>query len=104
MYGTTIKNYNETKGTKLNKTKRDAVQTNKSGAQTTAKKSSKRVQDTKYMKINPQTNAPAYYDEAENNDRANESFSIKDLPIASVIITVILTMMMLVMTSGFGGL
>ena len=103
MYGTTIKNYNETKGTKLNKTKRDAVQTNKSGVQTVAKKSSKRVQDTKYMKINPHTNAPAY-DEMENNDRLNESFSIKDLPIASVIITVILTMMMLVMTSGFGGL
>ena len=103
MYGTTIKNYNETKGTKLNKAKREAVQVNKSSTQRVAKKSSKRVQDTKYMKINPQTNAPAY-DEGENDSRVNESFSIKDLPIASVIITVILTMMMLVMTSGFGGL
>ncbi len=102
MYGTTIKNYNETKESKLNKSKRSAVQVNKNNVQRTAKRSSKRVQDTKYMKINPHTNAPAY-EETENN-RVNESFSIKDLPIASVIITVILTMMMLVMTSGFGGL
>lgn len=102
MYGTTIKSYNENKGTKLNRNKSVAPQASKSCPKKAVKSSKKKVQDTKYMKINPQTHSPVY-EEIEDN-RANESFSIKDLPIASVIFTVILTMMMLVMTSGFGGL
>ena len=102
MYGTTIKSYNENKATKTNKSKNVAPQASKSGAKRIARASGKKVQDTKYVKINPQTHTPVYEEQEDN--RVNEGFSIKDLPIASVIFTVILTMMMLVMTSGFGGL
>ena len=43
--------------------------------------------------------------EENADDRVTkEAFSIKDLPIASVVVTLLLTMMLLVMTSGFGGL
>ena len=97
MYGTTIKSYNENK---LNKNKKKSF-----AAVCESKKSRKGMKkkdiDTKYVRINPNTGA---CDNEEREKNVNEPFSIKDLPIASVMITVILTMMMLVMTSGFGGL
>ena len=96
MYGTTIKSY-ENRGFKDKKEKKEksffTVNDKKD------KKLSKKEQDTKYMKINTFSENKEVQEES-----VCESFSIKELPIASVVITVILTMMMLVMTSGFGGL
>lgn len=96
MYGTTIKSY-ENKGFKNKKEKKEKTFFTANDKRET--KVSKREQDTKYMKIN------AYNDKGvDTEESVAEGFSIKELPIASVVITVILTMMMLVMTSGFGGL
>lgn len=95
MYGTTIKSYNaKPKNERIEKT--HTVDNKKS------RLSRKKNQDTKYMKLNVGSNKESYSVPEENN--TNEVFSLKDLPIASVVITVILTMMMLVLTSGFGGL
>ena len=96
MYGTTIKSY-ESKGFKNKKEKKE-----KSFFTVNEKKDkmlSKREQDTKYMKISTYSEK-----RAEVEESSSEGFSIKELPIASVVITVVLTMMMLVMTSGFGGI
>ena len=96
MYGTTIRSYNsKPKNEKIEKP--HVVEGNKEH-----KISKKKNQDTKYMKLNVSSNKESYSVSEENN--TNEVFSLKDLPIASVVITVILTMMMLVLTSGFGGL
>ena len=102
MYGTTIRSYKENKDSKFKKCKKDKAFYNVAENKKANKRLGRRDQDTKYMKINSQTNT--VYEENENGKRFNEGFSIKELPIASVVITVILTMMMLVMTSGFGGL
>lgn len=96
MYGTTIRSY-ENKETKI-KNKKDKSFYNVNEKRKENKKNKKKDLDTTYVNLN---------DTASNvveDSKANESFSIKDLPIASVVITLILTMMMLVMTSGFGGL
>lgn len=95
MYGTTIKSY-ENKGFKNKKEKKEKgfFSANKK-----EKSVSNKEQDTKYMKINASTEKNEVVEES-----VSEGFSLKELPIASVVITVILTMMMLVMTSGFGGL
>lgn len=99
MYGTTIRSFNENKEIKEKKSKKDKSFYTVNESKKDKKKLNKKDLDTKYMKING--TAMASEEEGRN---ANEGFSIKDLPIASVVITVILTMMMLVMTSGFGGL
>ena len=101
MYGTTIRSYNENKDNKFKKAKKDKAFYNLNENKKNSKKLTKKEQDTKYMKLGTPNSAN---NEREENMQASEGFSIKELPIASVIITVILTMMMLVMTSGFGGL
>lgn len=103
MYGTTIRSYTENKDSKYKKNTKDKAFYNLNENKKNAKKINKKDQDTKYMKIN--TNSKSMYNVNDQEQKqVNEGFSIKDLPIASVVITVILTMMMLVMTSGFGGL
>lgn len=99
MYGTTIRSYNESKSSKPknNRIEKPHIIDNKE-----SKAARKKQQDTKYMKLNVNSNKESYSVTEETN--TNEVFSLKDLPIASVVITVILTMMMLVLTSGFGGL
>ncbi|MBQ7225033.1 MAG: hypothetical protein IJX02_00350 [Clostridia bacterium] len=96
MYGTTIRSY-ENKETKI-KNKKDKSFYNVNEKRKENKKNKKKDLDTTYVNLNDTAS-----NEVEDS-KANESFSIKDLPIASVVITLILTMMMLVMTSGFGGL
>ena len=95
MYGTTIRSYNENKNTINTRRERTNTGVNEQKKET---KGNKKNQDTKYVSLNNNTRS---YEEANT---FNEAFSIKDLPIASVVITLILTMMLLVMTSGFGGL
>ena len=95
MYGTTIRSYNENKNTINTRRERANTSVNEHKKET---KGNKKNQDTKYVSLN--NNVRNY----EETNTFNEAFSIKDLPIASVVITLILTMMLLVMTSGFGGL
>ena len=96
MYGTTIKNYTD-KNTKMKKYQKDEPYYDY--APKKEKTKANRPQDTKYMKI--ENESPNII---ESERGKTESFSFRDLPIASVVITLILTMMLLVMTSGFGGL
>jgi hypothetical protein len=98
MYGTTIRsNENKSSKPKNNRIEKPVVAENREH-----KIASKKQQDTKYMKLNVNSQKEAY--SVSEEKEVNEVFSLKDLPIASVVITVILTMMMLVLTSGFGGL
>ena len=99
MYGTTIRSY-ESKSAKPKNVRIEKPNLNENREHKLA--SGKKQQDTKYMKLNVNTEKTSYTVSEENN--VNEVFSLKDLPIASVVITVVLTMMMLVLTSGFGGL
>ena len=100
MYGTTIKSYNLNKDSKLKKARNDKAFFNQNENKKNKKRMNKKDQDTKYMKLNIGSDNQ----QIEQDSIHNDGFSIKELPIASVVITVILTMMMLVMTSGFGGL
>ena len=98
MYGTTIRSFNENKDMKDKKRSKMKFFSGEANKKKEAKKLRKRDLDTQYMKLNNNV-------EQNPEDRAtNESFSIKELPIASVVVTLVLTMMLLVMTSGFGGL
>lgn len=99
MYGTTIKSFNENKEIHTKKAKKERTFFHTGNSKKEAKKLRKKDYDTKYMKI-------GVNDIEENADDrvTKEAFSIKDLPIASVVVTLLLTMMLLVMTSGFGGL
>ena len=98
MYGTTIKSYNETKDNKFKKCKKDKAFYNSTENKKLNKKINKKHQDTKYMKLGINSS------KMEAEDAQETGFSIKELPIASVVVTVVLTMMLLVMLSGFGGL
>ena len=100
MYGTTMKSFNMNKDSRIS-----AHRINKSQEKIkkkTSKKENEKFQDKKYINISAETRE----EKTVVNESLNpfEGFSIKDLPIASVVITVILTMMMLVMMSGFGGI
>ena len=97
MYGTTIRSFNENKVAKNKKTKGQRVVYQANSKKET--KRNKKTDDTQYVSMNR-------VNSGENVAQAgkNENFSFKDLPIASVVVTLLLTMMLLVMTSGFGGL
>ena len=99
MYGTTMRSFNENRETKMKKEKKQGFSFRVKNSKKEAKKLRKNDVDTQYMRLND-----GIYNENEEEKVANEGFSIKDLPIASVVVTLVLTMMLLVMTSGFGGL
>ena len=99
MYGTTIRSYNGNKGSKFRKAKKDKSFFNQTENKKVSKRLKKDEEDTRYMRLNSDSNG-----KGKKEQDKNDGFSIKELPIASVVVTVILTMMMLVMTSGFGGL
>ena len=99
MYGTTMRSFNENKGSMTKKEKRHGFFFRAKNSKKEAKKLRKREADTQYMRLNDTS-----CNKNEEDGVVNEGFSIKDLPIASVVVTLVLTMMLLVMTSGFGGL
>ena len=99
MYGTTMRSFNENKEMKMKKEKKQGLFYRAKNSKKEAKKLRKNDVDTQYMRLND-----GIYNENEEEKVANEGFSIKDLPIASVVVTLVLTMMLLVMTSGFGGI
>ena len=98
MYGTTIRSFNENKDIRNKKTKKEKSNFRLDDNKKEKKKYRKKDIDTQYMKLDE-----AVSDSVEEKSTM-EGFSIKDLPIASVVVTLLLTMMLLVMTSGFGGL
>lgn len=98
MYGTTIRSFNENKDIRNKKTKKEKSNFHLDDNKKEKKKFRKKDIDTQYMKLDE-----AVSDSVEEKSTM-EGFSIKDLPIASVVVTLLLTMMLLVMTSGFGGL
>ena len=97
MYGTTIRSFNESKEAKTKKSGSTRV-VYRANSKKDIKKNKKTV-DTQYVNMD-RVNSRETVEQTEKS----ESFSIKDLPIASVVVTLLLTMMILVMTSGFGGL
>lgn len=97
MYGTTIRSFNENKVAKDKKTKGQRVVYRANSKKDTRK--NKKSADTQYVSIDRVSS----HENVEQVEKT-ESFSFKDLPIASVVVTLLLTMMLLVMTSGFGGL
>ena len=86
MYGTTIRSYNENKNTINTRRERADTSVNEHKKET---KGNKKNQDTKYVSLN--NNVRNY----EETNTFNEAFSIKDLPIASVVITLILAFVFL---------
>lgn len=98
MYGTTIRSFNENKEMNNKKMRKEKTAFHSNDSKKEKKKLRKKDVDTQYMKLEDTTN------EGIEEKSTIEGFSIKDLPIASVVVTLLLTMMLLVMTSGFGGL
>ena len=99
MYGTTMRNYNANRASGT-KDEKKSVFSKKSVAK--ENKRAKKNEDTRYMKL--ESSAEITANEIETAVKENESgFSRKDFPIASVIITVLLTMMVLIVGSGFFG-
>lgn len=92
MYGTTIKSYSASKAT-------GGKSIFSKKANTTVKKD-KKVRETRYLKI--ENNAMPKFEATTENTAVQQdsSFSKKEFPIPSVIITVLLTMVMLVVVSG----
>lgn len=88
MYGTTIKNYSTSKTMGGNKKVNTKI------------KKDRKVRETRYLKIE-NNSMPKFEATTENTAVQQEnSFSKKEFPIPSVIITVLLTMVMLVVVSG----
>ncbi|MBQ4108406.1 MAG: hypothetical protein IJC80_03275 [Clostridia bacterium] len=97
MYGTTMRNYNANRASGT-KDEKKSVFSKKSAAK--ENKRAKKNEDTRYMKL--ESSAEITADEIEVKE-AESGFSRKDFPIASVIVTVLLTMMVLILGSGFFG-
>jgi hypothetical protein len=99
MYGTTMRNYNANRASGTKDEKRGFF-SKKSIAK--ENKRAKKNEDTRYMKL--ESSAEIAADEIENEVKEAEStFSKKDFPITSVIITVLFTMMALIVGSGLLG-
>lgn len=94
MYGTTMKNYNTNKVFKSKEKKNSEGFSKKKSRNAQVANESKKVQDTKYMKLE-ETSA---YSNGKNYGAHRGSFSIKEFPIASVILTVLFTMMVMIAT------
>ena len=95
MYGTTMKHYNVNKASKS----KDENSIFSKNIQAKSQKNEKRARDTRYVKI--ESNAKVALNQSFDNSISNEvSFSRKEFPIPSVIITALATVMLLVVISG----
>lgn len=95
MYGTTMRNYNVNRASR---TKDDNSIFSKK-VQANIQKRENKANDTRYIKI--ESNAKAAVCNTADNLMDNEmSFSKKEFPIPSVIITALATVMLLVVISG----
>lgn len=99
MYGTTMKSFNTKGSRKKDKEKKPNFFSR--GRRKDPKMSETEIKDTTYMKIDPMEDTVAETVVSVKKEGFKESFSIKDFPIASVVITAILTMLMIVLTTGF---
>lgn len=97
MYGTTIRNYNENKSSK----KENGFFSNRKAKK---EKTKNEFQNTRYVKIeNSKKKETKNLEKTASQDRINEGVSRKEFPIASVLFTVIITMMLLLMGTGIIG-
>ena len=100
MYGTTMKSFNMTSGTGI-RTRKSTVSAQETSKKKLSKKEMRKNQDTRYVNINESVDKSS---EVAAEESAASGFSLRELPIAQVVVTVVLTMMILVMMSGFGGI
>ena len=100
MYGTTMKSFNMSSTTGI-KTKKSAPIVQDTSKKKLSKRELRKNQDTRYININENVEQTSSVNVEEN---VSSGFSLRELPIAQVVITVVLTMMILVMMSGFGGI
>lgn len=99
MYGTTMRNYNANRASGTKDEKRGFF-SKKSIAK--ENKRAKKDEDTRYMKLESSVEIEADDIDVEVKEAEN-TFSRKDFPITSVIITVLFTMMALIVGSGLLG-
>ena len=98
MYGTTMKNYNVNKASKDNGSKRNGNFFARSiGSSNNNVKIHKKTEDTRYISIDEMSETAQV--QAVKPVASFEGFSKKDFPIASVIVTIVLTMMVLLVAS-----
>ena len=96
MYGTTMKNYNSSKHHKTDDVNQLQDKKKKNKKESTPK--------TRYMKINERRYEKNNYETTSTCIKvAEEGFSKKEFPIASVIFTAIATMIVLLLTTGLLG-
>lgn len=91
MYGTTIRNYNTTQGVRV-----EAEEENFFNRNNTTD-----MQETRYVKIE-ETPVKVHTDTTKpaRENKATDTVSRKEFPIASVILTIIITMLLLLVTTG----
>ena len=99
MYGTTMRNYNVNKASKSKDERR--IFSSRSGSKKQVKE--KKTRETRYLRLEKNEMPRIETEKTEAKERQG-FFSKKDFPIASVIITVLLTMMFLVVVSGIASL
>ena len=99
MYGTTIRNYNSSKFSKLEERKNR----NFMGKSKNNRKNKKEdFQRTRYMKIE-ENEASVKENEKKRVHQSTEKVSRREFPIASVIFTVVATMVLLLIGTGVMG-
>ena len=91
MYGTTIRNYNTTQGVRVEAEEENFFNRNNIAD----------MQETRYVKIE-ETPVKVHTDTAKpaKENKATDTVSRKEFPIASVILTIIITMLLLLVTTG----
>ena len=99
MYGTTMKNYGVNKASRFKDEKRSLFAKK---AQVKENKKNKKEEDTKYLKLDSADDIKCV-SEREHVEAQKPTFSRKDFPIPSVIVTVLMTMMLLVVAVGLLG-
>lgn len=104
MYGTTRKSYSISRASRIyeDNTVKGLAEKNKKSKQKHS--SCDDLQQTSYIKINEVNEKQKTYPVAQETQKRSEGFSKNEFPVASVILTIVFTMMILVFAFGFGGI
>lgn len=98
MYGTTMKSFNEKGSRKKDKEKKPSFFAR---GRKNPKVQDIDIKDTTYMKIDMMEETTVEAVVPTKKESIKDVFSFKDFPIASVVITAIITMLMIVLSTGF---
>ena len=104
MYGTTRKSYSTSRASRIyedNTVKGLAEKNRKSKQKQSAFED---LQQTSYIKVNEVNEKQKKYTAMPESPKKVEGISKNEFPIASVILTIVFTMMILVFAFGFGGI